>query len=137
MNKSVETMKLKLKKAVLVFIPFILVIVYLFVKENLNEIVNSLPRCFILSDFGIYCPGCGNTRCIAALINLDILSAIRYNPFMFGVILCAILCYIERFADVFFRAKILLIPRKPAFWVVVTIFLVIFYVLRMFFEFLR
>ncbi len=138
MNNLVETTeKLKIKRIILAFIPFILIIIYLFVKENLNEIVNSLPKCFILSNFGIYCPGCGNTRCIAALINLDILSAVRYNPFMFGVIFCAVLCYIERFADVFFRKNVLLIPRKPVFWVIVTVLLVIFYVLRMFFEFLR
>lgn len=126
-----------LKKGILLSIPFLALIVYLVVKFNLNEIVLSMPKCFFYSNFNIYCPACGNTRCIASLINLDILSAIRYNPFTFGVILCIMLVYVEQFVIVFFKKKIKLIPRKPLFWWLLGIILTIFYILRMFFEFLR
>lgn len=36
--------------------------------------------CFMLDTIRIYCPACGGTRAIKALLELDILSSIRYNP---------------------------------------------------------
>ncbi len=128
---------IKIRKGILLIIPFLMLIIYLLVNANLNEIVNFLPKCYILEKYGIYCPACGNTRCIASIIKLDILSAIRYNPFTFGVILCSVLCYIEQFSNIFLSKKLTLIPRKSIFWIPLTIILIIFYILRIFFTFLR
>lgn len=38
---------------------------------------------------GLYCPGCGLTRCIKSLLNLDFYQAFRYNPLfiIFGILL--------------------------------------------------
>lgn len=32
---------------------------------------------------GLYCPGCGISHMIVSLLHLDILSAFKYNPFLF------------------------------------------------------
>ena len=32
---------------------------------------------------GLYCPGCGGTRAVEALLNLDFIQALRYNSFIF------------------------------------------------------
>lgn len=43
-----------------------------------------LPQvpCFFLRVFGIYCPGCGGTRALSALLHGHILKALWYHPFI-------------------------------------------------------
>ena len=49
--------------------------------------------CYIYSRTGIYCPTCGFTRAMKAILNFDILSAIEYNSF-FTLILLPIFIYL-------------------------------------------
>lgn len=42
--------------------------------------------------FGLYCPGCGITRMIISIINLDFYQAFRYNSLAF-IYLCGYLLY--------------------------------------------
>src|SRR5437868_6629473 len=38
------------------------------------------PRCLLYALTGLFCPGCGATRCTAALLHGDIDQAFAYNP---------------------------------------------------------
>jgi hypothetical protein len=38
------------------------------------------PRCFFHWLTGLHCPGCGATRCMAALAHGDVAQAFAYNP---------------------------------------------------------
>lgn len=38
--------------------------------------------CMVNSLLGIYCPGCGGTRAVVSLLHGDILSSLRYHPFV-------------------------------------------------------
>ncbi len=38
------------------------------------------PDCFLYSYFGIYCPGCGGTRAVMALLEGRIWDSIYYHP---------------------------------------------------------
>ncbi len=38
--------------------------------------------CFFNVFFGIYCPGCGGTRALIALLHGDVLKALWYHPFV-------------------------------------------------------
>jgi hypothetical protein len=38
------------------------------------------PRCIFHSVTGLHCPGCGATRCAAALLHGDLEQAFAYNP---------------------------------------------------------
>lgn len=51
-------------------------------KFNPTE-VNFFPPCFFREITGFYCPGCGSTRAIHSLLNLNIKQAFRYNMLMF------------------------------------------------------
>lgn len=44
----------------------------------------------------VYCPGCGGTRMIVALSNLDFYQAFRYNPFLFVTSPILFVIYIQQ-----------------------------------------
>lgn len=54
-------------------------------------LADSMPGwmvgCFLHDRFFLYCPVCGGTRALMALLRLDLLSALALNPF---VTLCAL-----------------------------------------------
>lgn len=43
---------------------------------------NPLPPCPFLTLTGLYCPGCGSTRCLHALAHLDLAGALAMNPLL-------------------------------------------------------
>lgn len=43
---------------------------------------NLLPRCPLLLLTGLYCPGCGSTRCLFALVHFDLPLALAMNPLL-------------------------------------------------------
>lgn len=56
--------------------------------------------CLIRSKFHIYCPGCGGTRSIEALLKLKLAESLHYNPlvlfFIVDLLVIAIVKAIER-----------------------------------------
>lgn len=52
----------------------LLVIIYPIIKNNIG-----IPKCWILENLKIYCPGCGCTRAFEALCQGKILESIYYN----------------------------------------------------------
>ncbi|PJK11573.1 hypothetical protein CO614_04165 [Lysobacteraceae bacterium NML120232] len=47
-----------------------------------NQPGNPLPGCPFSLLTGIYCPGCGSTRCLHALVHGDIPTALTMNPLL-------------------------------------------------------
>lgn len=43
--------------------------------------------CYIREHFHIYCPGCGGTRALIALLNFDLLKSLYYNPLVMMLII--------------------------------------------------
>lgn len=41
-----------------------------------------MPKCAIRAATGLYCPGCGGTRAVLALLDHDPGAAFRYNPLL-------------------------------------------------------
>lgn len=39
-----------------------------------------LEPCWFYTHWGIYCPGCGGTRAVLALLRLDLVRAVYYHP---------------------------------------------------------
>lgn len=47
-----------------------------------NQPGNPLPACPFHALTGIWCPGCGSTRCLHALVHLDLPQAMAMNPLL-------------------------------------------------------
>ncbi len=125
-------MKTKWLKAFYIILPFFCLAGALTVKANLSFFLSLLPQCPFNTVTGLYCPGCGITRSITALLQGDPLAALRYNaaPLVLGLLL--VFLYIEWGTDLFGTHRRLL-PRQPVFWVVLGGVFGIYWVLRNFF----
>lgn len=73
-------------------------------------------KCILAERAFLYCPGCGGTRSLYALLHLDILSAMRYNialPFAVFVYIYynikAIISIAKKRDDFFKREKFILV----------------------------
>lgn len=59
---------------------FCILIFLLFLKIYNINIFNINVPCKLLEKTGYYCPGCGGTRAVKALIKGDIIGSIKYHP---------------------------------------------------------
>lgn len=69
---------------------------YDFIK---NILVYFSSECYFKVHWNIYCPGCGGTRALLALIRGDVVQSMKYNPivllFLMDVLGTTTLCIIE------------------------------------------
>lgn len=115
-----------MKKLFIWLMPFWAITLFIFIKFKLKGVLDSMPFCVTYGKYGIYCPGCGNTRAVKALLNGDIPLSLRCNPIIVFIILLMILWYLE-FA---FNKKIL--PRSYMPWAVLIILFIVYYIARNF-----
>jgi len=102
-------------------------LIALFVAEN----VTFWP-CPSYTFFGIYCPGCGTTRAVKALLGGDILLAIRQNAAIPALILLAALYYLE-FALKIFGVRFRIQPlHNVKFMVILLVLWLAYFILRNF-----
>lgn len=65
----------------------------------------TFPPCLLYKLGGIYCPSCGFTRAVEALVNGDVLLSIRQNVFLIIYIICAVLIFFELFVKIVLEKK--------------------------------
>lgn len=121
-------------KAVTILLPLLLLVI-LIAKDFLFQLAGKLPLCPVYTHLHLYCPACGNTRCVKALLNGDLITAIRYNisPIVFGFFL--LLAYLE-LATYSFGHHIKLLPRKLHYYIIVLLLLILYVGLRNFIPFM-
>ena len=73
-------MKTNLKKRTLLFILLNLSVLFVSVIYNILFKNNLIERCAFLSVFGFYCPGCGGSRSLNALLELKLIKSFIYYP---------------------------------------------------------
>ena len=82
------------QKALVIIAPFAAVAVCGAAAYLILRYVTLWP-CPSLTLLHIYCPGCGSTRAVAALLHGDLLLALRQNSVIPVMLLMAVLYYLE------------------------------------------
>lgn len=119
-------------RAVLLSLPVIFVLCCIILRDYAFYIAqNYLPPCVSYSHLGIYCPGCGLTRFILAIMSGDLWLAFRCNAVIFCLFAALIAIYAE-FVLLSFGKDVHLLPRKPLFYVIFAIAAAVYFVLRNF-----
>ncbi|MBQ8727459.1 MAG: DUF2752 domain-containing protein [Oscillospiraceae bacterium] len=124
-------MERKKEKIITIILPFIFIIGFIVLKTNTNFFLSLLPSfCGFYMITGKQCFACGNTRSVLSILRGDIISAIKFNPAIPILLLLTILLYIEFFIYSFFGKKVKIIPRNAVFWVIFSVVLLSYYILR-------
>ncbi len=80
----------------------------------------TLP-CVTREAFGVYCPGCGDTRALHALTHGRILTAFDYNLLFPFIVLILAWYYLVGLTTLFFRKRVMWIPQSLPTWAIVTL----------------
>lgn len=80
---------------------------------------------------GFFCPGCGNTRAVLALLRFDLLTSLGYNILPPTAGLLAAAFYLELLLWAFGRPH-QIVPRRPWFWWAFGSVLAVYFVARNF-----
>lgn len=116
-------MKKNKKKIAIFIIAILLSIIFIILLDSLHY------ECPWRKIFHIYCPGCGLTRMVKELFQLNIYQAFRYNPLMF--ILLVVLLPIYIIINVIYyikNKKLLKVTKTPI--IILIIVLLLYFVLR-------
>lgn len=89
----------------------------------------TLPSCYLYELTGIYCPGCGCTRSVFALIHGDVLLSLRQNPLVISSLIVLCILYIE-FVFRAFGKKLRTFIHSKYFWWTAFVIVMIYSVLR-------
>ncbi len=84
-----------------------------------NAAGSRFPPCLFRALTGFYCPGCGMTRALHALLHLDIATAFRMNPLvMTGLALVPGLVAWQVGWRARWFAPVVSVVSRPNFWLV-------------------
>ena len=105
----------------------LLMLAYKWASEVLAKAFFRLPYCLTHQLFHLYCPLCGGTRAATALLRLDLVSALRYNPLVVAFALGLVIYDAVALVRVFRGGDL---PRVKINWLAVTLAVVGYFVLR-------
>lgn len=123
------------KTALVIAIPVLLLIIFI-LKDQIMGLSRYLGGCALYTLTGIFCPGCGNTRSLRALLHLHPWIAVRNNPAMPTLAIIGFLGYVELICGAFGK-KIRILPRSIIFWYSVLGVFGLYYIIRNFFPVLQ
>lgn len=122
------------ERILVVLLPIISAILLYFVAVFVAKNI-TLPQCLTYKYFEIYCPGCGMTRSVIALLHGDIFLSLRDNALIIFGILLLFALYLELVFKVF--GKRLRFPIHSNKFIIGTLILMgVYSVLRNFVPFL-
>ncbi len=102
---------------------------FLLYRLAVGLLPTGMSGCFLHDFLFLYCPVCGGTRAVSALLRLDLLAAFGYNAFV--VLLVFLFLIGDGIAWVRFLRHKSPYFRVPALcWVVLAVSLVLFWILR-------
>ena len=125
-------MKKKVLRIGYILLPPVLFSFFWLARDWILALSYHLPSCPFYRYTGFYCPACGNTRSVRALLRGDVISSLQYNIVPLILLIFWLLLYGELGTILFGKHKKFL-PRKGVFWIVFGILMAIYFVVRNFF----
>lgn len=125
-------MKKSCKIATGIIAPLLITIIFL-LKSWIICAAGLFPECSLHRLSGYYCPGCGNTRSVICLLNGDVIGSLHNNITPIFLIMLLVLLYAELLFSIF-EKKIKLLPRNNIFWFTVMGMVLLYYLMRNFFD---
>ena len=125
-------MKRKALQIGYILLPLILLLFFLLTRDWILSLSYHLPSCLFYRYTGFYCPACGNTRSVRALLRGDVISSLQYNIVPLILLIFGLLLYGE-LGTVLFEKHKKFLPRKGVFWISFGILMAIYFVVRNFF----
>lgn len=121
-------------KLIIILIPLAVLFTFL-LRDWLIPLAFQLPACPFKSIYNIYCPSCGNTRSVSALLHGKLLTSLRYNIIPLLLLIFSLGAYIELVAYSFGK-RVRILPRKPFFYKIGGILLAVYLIVRNFIPYL-
>ena len=118
----------ELARIFVIMIPLFVILCFL-MRSQIAQITVYFPTCIFYEMFHLYCPACGNTRCILSLLQGDIITSIQYNITPWILMILGGLLYIELLMFSFGKHKKIL-PRKALPYYVLISIVFIYYIVR-------
>lgn len=94
-----------------------------------NRLTRYVPGCFVHDFCFLYCPLCGGTRAVSALLRMDFVEALRYNAFVVVAVLAVIVMDVVALTRLI-RKKERILPLPSWSWIPFVTLLVVYTVLR-------
>lgn len=120
---------IKFIKKRVILIPLGAVIAGILIRFLIRHHVSYICPLYAITK--IYCPGCGGTRAMLALLEGHILLAMHENPAVIILSLLAIVWYLEQILKTMGKHKNL-IPRNFLFWTILIALWIIWDIFRNF-----
>ena len=100
------------------------------VYQSFTSRLSRLVSGCVLHDFCfLYCPLCGGTRAVSALLRMDFVEALRYNAFVVVAVLAVAVMDVVAFVRLL-RKKERILPLPSWSWIPFVALLVVYTVLR-------
>ena len=124
------------KAAVCIF-PFVMTALLYMTAPYVVELMWSLfGVCLFYKYTGFWCPACGNTRSVTALMRGDILTSLSYNITPMVLLILTVCGYAEIVCAVVFNKKVKLLPRSLPFHITLIVLMAVYYLIRNFVPFM-
>lgn len=120
----------KQKIIIAVSAPLTVLIVIVF-RDFIMNLAPLLGQCMFHAVTGLWCPGCGNTRSVNAMLHGDFILALRNNISVPFTALLLLILYIELIFDISGK-PIKILTRKLWVWLIVLALFGVYFIVRNF-----
>lgn len=123
MNAEKKTQKIFIEIQIIIFLS--ISSIYIILNTNM---IKYVPTCIFYEKYGLLCPGCGGTRFMMSLLNLDIIKAFYIHPLFFILMTYLVILDIVYVINIIFKKHIIIFK----WWHIIswTFLLLIFTVFR-------